>query len=457
MAQLNGSAQSIDNIALWYPARPRGLLPNLQQHDSRLAVARDSKSASLNVDNCGDAGPGTLREAIANAANGATIDLTTLGCSEITLTTGEIHVVVNDLTLSGPGSSDLAIKGGFATGHNNRIFDHSHVGNLSISGVTLTDAHYIGDFANGGCVYSAGSLVLYNAVVTGCAVEAPQNSGAYALGGGIYARGDLLILGGAITGNFAISANNEASGGGVFGRGNLEAKYTTVANNTVVALQGAAVGGGIAVKGSGAVTIFASTISGNAAQVGGGLHVDTVGISKIENSTISGNYASYFVGGAAFLSLSEVTLSNSTVTANGAPSVGLGAGIHTAGTLTAHSTIFADNVNTAGDVALDVYSPLIAGNDNLIVAANSAVPTGTVIACPRLKPLADNGGPTLTHALISGSPAIDAGNNNGILDWDQRIDGFPRIYGASADIGAVEWQGAVDDSIFRSAFEVRCD
>src|SRR5262249_34310098 len=61
---------------------------------------------------------------------------------------------------------------------------------------------------------------------------------------------------------------------------------------------------------------------------------------------------------------------------------------------------------------------------------------------PRLGPLADNGGPTLTHALLPGSPAIDAGNNAYATDFDQRGPGFPRIVNGLIDIGAFEFQGA---------------
>jgi hypothetical protein len=60
---------------------------------------------------------------------------------------------------------------------------------------------------------------------------------------------------------------------------------------------------------------------------------------------------------------------------------------------------------------------------------------------PRLAPLADNGGPTWTHALRAGSPAIDAGTNPAGLTFDQRGSGFARVSGKAADIGAVEAQG----------------
>src|SRR5262249_31351718 len=59
---------------------------------------------------------------------------------------------------------------------------------------------------------------------------------------------------------------------------------------------------------------------------------------------------------------------------------------------------------------------------------------------PLLGPLQDNGGPTFTHALLEGSPAIDAGDNEDAPEWDQRGEGFPRIVNKTIDTGAFEVQ-----------------
>jgi hypothetical protein len=409
---------------------------------------------------CDDAGVGSLREAIAGAMDGATIDLTTSGCSEITLTTGEIHVIQSDLSIVGPGSEALAIKGGASLGYRNRIFDHSHVGTLTIQGVTLADAHLIGDSSNpasGGCVYSFGTVALINAVVTGCEAEAPANSYTDALGGAVYSRGGVEIAGGSIHGNSAVSGEFLANGGGVFTSGDLTTKYTSIANNKAVPVGyiAASSGGGIAVIGYGSIDVLGSTISGNEAQVGAGFHSRTTGSAEIRNSTISDNKASERMGGAVFMH--AVKFANSTVTNNSASFADFGVGVYAAETLTSQSSIFGNNFNESGDTALDVHAPLIEGNDNVIVSASSPVPDTTIVACPRLRVLADNGGPTPTHAPNSGSPVIDAGNNLDDLALDQRSNGFPRVFGAFADIGAVEWQGEIDDVVFRSAFEVRCD
>jgi hypothetical protein len=105
----------------------------------------------------------------------------------------------------------------------------------------------------------------------------------------------------------------------------------------------------------------------------------------------------------------------------------------------------------------DVFATTITGADSLVTSASTTLPDGTVTACPRLSPLQDNGGPTLTHRLIQGSPGIDVGSNTIPLDTDQRGFGFARTFGAKTDIGSFEWQGESDDEMFRSEFEVHCD
>ncbi|HSS06655.1 MAG TPA: choice-of-anchor Q domain-containing protein, partial [Rhodanobacteraceae bacterium] len=79
-----------------------------------------------------------------------------------------------------------------------------------------------------------------------------------------------------------------------------------------------------------------------------------------------------------------------------------------------------------------------------------------ITECPRLAALKDNGGPTFTHAILPGSPGIDVGDGTG-LAVDQRGGGYVRVMGANADIGAFEWQGELDDNLFKSAFEIQCD
>jgi len=80
----------------------------------------------------------------------------------------------------------------------------------------------------------------------------------------------------------------------------------------------------------------------------------------------------------------------------------------------------------------------VTGSDNVIMSSSLAVPADTISADPLLAPLADNGGRTLTHALLPGSQALDAGNDVIGVHTDQRGLGFPRVKNGRADIGAFE-------------------
>ena len=93
---------------------------------------------------------------------------------------------------------------------------------------------------------------------------------------------------------------------------------------------------------------------------------------------------------------------------------------------------------------------IVSGGGNLITQAFVSVPPGTISGHqPKLAPLADNGGPTLTHLPLPDSLAINAGNNLSGAETDQRGRFHPRVFGASADIGAVE----VSDVIFADGFD----
>jgi len=168
----------------------------------------------------------------------------------------------------------------------------------------------------------------------------------------------------------------------------------------------------------------------------------------LTNCTLSGNSA--FHGGGVFsynCSTNPVTLTNSTISGNSAS--GDGGGIAVCGWSPVYltNTIVADNVDPGGEApdVLNFASPVGSGAfvsqdynliENVTGATFAAQAHDITGEDPRLGPLADNGGPTLTHALLSGSPAIDAGNTD--LSVDQR--GESRPFGPADDIGAFEVQ-----------------
>jgi len=126
----------------------------------------------------------------------------------------------------------------------------------------------------------------------------------------------------------------------------------------------------------------------------------------------------------------------------------------TSGLPVLHNTLIAGNfMGATGTTRDDVLGALNAGGDYNLIGDGTGMTglhngvNGNLVGSaaapidPLLGPLQDNGGPTLTHALLAGSPAIDAGNNAYATDWDQRGEGFPRIVNGIIDIGAFEYQG----------------
>lgn len=302
------------------------------------------------------------------------------------------------------------VRGGGAFVYGNSTFEASTIsGNAAFS-----DAHY-----------GAGGGLYFNAVSGASPVGATLidtdlgSNSADEDGGAIGASGDLSITRGTISGN---SAQN---------------------------------GGAIVLLG-GNMDLAGSLLTGNIAMDrGGGIFVHGYGDAAAENSTVSENTA-LGNGGAIANMYGTVHLSSSTLTANTANGTGGGIWFYNPYyTLALESTIVAGNA--AGGNPDDVFAPggTVEGSHDLIVAALSLdVPPDTLGGDPMLLPLADNGGRTMTHALADGSPAIDAGDNPLGLATDQRGDGFVRVFGGAADIGAFEVQPAAPaDRIFADGFD----
>jgi parallel beta-helix repeat protein len=223
---------------------------------------------------------------------------------------------------------------------------------------------------------------------------------------------------------------------------------------------------------SGNATIEDSTISGNRAttQSGGGIALG-FGNLIVTGSTISGNSASDH-GGGIYLSNSNLIVRHSTITgnqsgANGGFDLGGGIAVTTYSGTNLDHTIVAGNFRGAGatrdDVGVDfsggavlaAYSLIGDNTGTSLVEAPVGSPdaNGNLIGGPthgaidpRLDLLADNGGPTWTHALLSGSPAINAGDPAAVAGagnvplYDQRGAPFTRVQGGRIDIGTVELQ-----------------
>lgn len=416
--------------------------------------ANHAEAATLAVSNCQDSGAGSLRSAVLSAASGDLVDLRGLTCPRITLTSGPISVKQEDLTLQGSGLSRLAISGNLV----DSVIRHTGTGTLRLLGLSVVNGFREEREALGGCIYSAGNIKAYDVEIRECVangVMIPPRYYRFSAGAAAYALGDIDMSYSGIISNQARAKGSV--GGGLFAGGKLNLRHVVVRNNYAQSGGGVYVvgalsiadstfrknrafqsGGAIMTRGEGPVAILSSSIYANQARGNsGGFGLGGLTDKLIVNSTISGNRAGVWSAGVA---AGHLAIANSTVAFNSA------ANCHAAvagTTLHLESTIVAKNIcgGSGSDLdlmILDENLPLVEGEDNLVTSANALLPSDTIGVDPMLLPLADNGGRTLTHALATGSPAIDSGNNEAGLTFDQRGSGFPRVKEMRADIGAFE-------------------
>ena len=356
---------------------------------SGISLLFQFQALAITVTNLHDNGPGSLRQAIADAPAGGTIDFSVTGT--IVLTSCQL-VITNDLTVNGPGATTLTLSQNAAS----RILVVSN-GNVTLSGLTVANGNWHGPYGydGGGGINNLATLTMRNCIV---ASNYPKWDG-----GGISNEATLILSESLITSNYAFS-----SGGGLLN--------------------------------GGSATIIGSAICRN----------------RLEYD-IDGGWRA----GGGILTWGSLVVSNSTISLN--QNYGI---LHFWGTtLISSSTVVS---NQTGDVGRDTSDPsptiirnsifnLVAGwpitseDYNFIGSTYEATwlvgPTehNSYGQDPKLGPLADNGGPTPTHASRFDSPAIDAGHSGGAMT-DQR--GLPRpiedpntpnaASGDGSDIGACE-------------------
>jgi hypothetical protein len=305
-------------------------------------------------------------------------------------------------------------------------------------------------------------------------------------GGGIWANRSVVVTDSTIANNHSLAESTESGGGGIFLRafnpnvpgppsptaaGTLTITRSTITNNTShgdgggIDASGQIVitdsliagnhakyrGGGIFGEQDSKITVFRSTIDGNTAvgwrQTGAGIY--SYGDVTLEYSTLSNNQGSTSQATFGGIVAQDVTLLSSTISGNGR------GGIRATTIDARHSTI-TRNTGTglyAPDVSLD--HTIVAGNifsnqyESDVQAQNLQAHYSQIsIGAPYLGPLANNGGPTKTHALVFGSPAINTGDSslrpgkNGVPEFDQRGAPYTRAT-SRIDIGAYEYQSGI--------------
>jgi predicted outer membrane repeat protein len=461
-----------------------------------LTSSTASANAALVVSTLADSGAGSLRQAMddANAAAGVDTITFTSGLTGTIDVLSDLPHLYEGIDLQGPGASVITIDGGWteaggdSAGHTLFVFYDIDVveGASTISGVTITGGNSLDNRdSSGGAIqkfYGDADLTIADVVLTGNvayndggAVSLYDTDGTVTIrdsvisnnvagdgGGALYSDGDnalyLNLINVEITGNTA-----GENGGGLY----LDSTYATIINSTIDGNVTEDYGGGISVDG-GSLTISNTTISGNEGHIGGGIYaMDLYSDLMILNSTISGNHSTNATtvnggGGGIYLYNNGAVLIQSTVTDNSSDAVtdAVG-GIQSSGDPLVANPLVANDVTLIGSivagndgfdigsfggsvlVAVEAEYSVLGAIDPLVTFVDGGG-TQVGVTDPMLGLLANNGGVTKTHALLAGSPAIDAGPDPVPVfdgnEFDQRGVGFARIVFGVADVGAFEVQ-----------------
>jgi CSLREA domain-containing protein len=375
--------------------------------DCSLREAIIAANNNLATDACPAGSPTTTDTIILPAG---IYNLTLAGRTENNAQTGDLDLK-SSLIISGAGRADTIID---ANGLD-RVFHIFATSEVQILDLTIRGGDPGPNEVGGGIWLVSGDLTVSNSRIT--------DNSAWR-GGGLLVEADGPSSGAVIL-NSRITTNTAETGGGLYLTQNRASLINSVVfgNSAVGSITGSS-GGGLRSASAGELILINSTVSGNSADLhGGGIHTDSE------------------------THLYNVTIANNTGSANsGSGGDGGGVSVASNGTLTVRNSLIADNAENGGGTP-DCSGTLTSEGYNLIEATTGCTiggdTTGNLTNLdPALGALQNNGGSTLTQALLAGSPAINGANpagcldaNNSLLATDQR--GFSR--NGACDIGAFEY------------------
>jgi hypothetical protein len=446
----------------------------------------------LTVDNCTVSG---------NSGSGISNQSGDICCATLTVSNSTINANSGDY-----GGGILNTNGSFATVSNSTITNNSatvggggiaNASSEASTSVTINNSTLSGNssLGNGGGIFNiaadaahvtlliSNSIISHNSANNGGGISNEgrgemtidggsvlNNAGEF-LGGAIASNGDriLTVTNSVISGNVSGRIDiGPGGGGGVYvfaGRGIVRITNSVISGNGTTGTGGGMAaedgvrvmitdttisdnaasnpnllftsGGGVACAGP--LTVMNSTITDNSAGLGGGL---VTGALTVVNSTISGNVASSTLGGGGIYCSGLATLTNNTISGNVAEK-GDGGAIHNFGTMQIGDTVL--NAGPSGGTIFNDGGTVTSLGYNIASDNGGGVllgPGDRINTNPMLGPLQDNGGPTFTHELLPGSPAIDAGDPSFTPPpaYDQRGLGFFRVRNGRIDVGSFEVQ-----------------
>ncbi len=403
------------------------------------ALCLQAAGRTIEVTSPADAGPGSLRQAVAEAGTGDTI-IFSAGITRVELTGGEI-LIVRDLQILGPEAQGPEGQLVIDANGTSRVFHVAGPAGGVLPRVLLSDLALTGGLArgeNGGGLLNEGALRLIRCSVYGNSARPGPGGGGNGgggNGGGVSNAGTLSVEASTIYGNRAFAGvPDSGNGGGIHngwaGRAPVVPQLTllnaTVSGNEAGAPPAEGAGAGRPLGFLAAVeekTGMGGGIFADIAPAGGAWGVDAFpGWIEVEHSTITANRA--WTGGG---------VTNYLFSENGESTIGEVAG----GALLLRGSILSGNLATAPDGVSDLQGDGLPFGCVLGSHLGNLGGSGNITSLdPGLMSLADNGGPTLTHAPKSWSPAVNAGPKDTEPATDQT--GAPRVVAGRADSGSVE-------------------
>jgi hypothetical protein len=377
-----------------------------------------------------------LRQALADANDGDTIAFAVTGI--ITLTSGEL-LVDKSINISGPGADNLAVDGNAKS----RVLHITAGRTVTISALTLRNGRAFGFYPGnegGGILNERGTLMINNCTIS---ENTAENQGGGICNDGSFGGSASLEISDSV-----VSSNVAEFGGGLCNDARAKGTATLNVSNSTITDNSAGHGGGAAFNvgdslETAPLRLNSCTVSSNSTQVwGGGIY--NHGMVTITNSTVSGNFVSG--GGGAVYNELSILSANSTFSDNSASS---GGGIYnSSGGLPPSALEISNSILNAGASGENIHNGGTVTSLGYNVSSDDAGgylngPGDQINTDPLLGPLQGNGGSTLTHALLPGSPAIEAGDPNFTPPpfYDQRGAGFDRVVNGRLDIGSFEVQG----------------